>query len=144
MAFTDRVVQYPNRYILEDEDGNQTGPYTLIRDEGEVTEAGTLLNAEGLTENVEEVARGIDPEFVTASAATGSVGSGAYKNAAVTLTPPAGKTLVGVAGLHINGTNSSWCQMIGFYVSGNEVHIQFKNLYSGSVNWTIDATGIYI
>lgn len=45
MAFINRVVEYPNRYLLEDEHGVQTGPYTLIRDEGTVTEAGTPVNA---------------------------------------------------------------------------------------------------
>ena len=144
MAFTDRVVEYPNRYILEDENGVQTGPYTLIRDEGVITDPGTLLDAQNLTDEINALIAAKMPVVVTESAATGNVGSQAYKNAVITLTPPAGKTLAGVVGLHVNGTNSSWCQMIGFYISGNDVHMQFKNLYSGSVNWTIDASGICI
>lgn len=52
MAFTDRVVQYPNRYLLEDTGGTQTGPYTLIRDEGTITDAGTPLNATNLNAEI--------------------------------------------------------------------------------------------
>lgn len=52
MAFTDRVVEYPNRYLLEDENGVQTGPYTLIRDEGTVTAEGTPLNAANLNAEI--------------------------------------------------------------------------------------------
>lgn len=48
MAFKDRVVQYPNRFLLTDGEGNITGPYTLTRDEGEIEEPGTLLNANNL------------------------------------------------------------------------------------------------
>lgn len=48
MAFKDRVVQYPNRFLLTDGEGNITGPYTLTRDEGEIEEPGTLLNANTL------------------------------------------------------------------------------------------------
>lgn len=48
MAFKDRVVQYPNRFLLTDGEGNITGPYTLTRDEGEVEEPGSLLNANTL------------------------------------------------------------------------------------------------
>ena len=52
MAFVDRVVQYPNRYLLEDGGGVQTGPYFLIRDEGTVTEAGTAINATNLNAEI--------------------------------------------------------------------------------------------
>ena len=144
MALVDRVVEYPNRYILEDENGVQTGPYTLIRDPGTVTEAGTLLNAQNLTDEINALINAKLPVVVNNSAATGSVGSGSYKNAVVTITPPAGKSLAGITGIHVTGTNSSWCQFIGFYVDGNDVHVQFKNLYSGSINWTIEAFGICI
>lgn len=52
MAFVDRVVQYPNRYLLEDGGGVQTGPYTLIRDEGTITESGTALTASNLNAEI--------------------------------------------------------------------------------------------
>ena len=55
MAFVDRVVEYPNRYVFEDSGGAQTGPYTLIRDEGAVTEAGTLLNADNLNAGILDI-----------------------------------------------------------------------------------------
>lgn len=57
MAFIDRVVEYPNRYLLEDGGGVQTGPYTLIRDEGTITEAGTPVNATNLNT---EIAAAVD------------------------------------------------------------------------------------
>lgn len=52
MAFVDRIVDYPNRFTLTDSNNNVTGPYTLTRDEGEVTTVGTLLNASNLNTEV--------------------------------------------------------------------------------------------
>lgn len=49
MAFVDRVVDYPGRFILKDANsGTVFGTYDLVRDEGTVHEAGTLLNANNL------------------------------------------------------------------------------------------------
>ena len=73
MAFVDRQVEYPNRYFLVDEDGNETGPYTLVRDEGEIVEEGTPLTAENLNTEISETAQ---------AAAAASV---ARLNAALTL-----------------------------------------------------------
>jgi hypothetical protein len=56
MAFTDRQVEYPNRFYLTDENGNQTGPFTLTRAEGEVIEEGTPLTAENLNTEISETA----------------------------------------------------------------------------------------
>jgi hypothetical protein len=56
MAFTDRQVEYPNRFYLTDENGNQTGPFTLTRAEGEVIEEGTPLSAENLNTEISEAA----------------------------------------------------------------------------------------
>lgn len=56
MAFVDRQVEYPNRYYLIDENGDQTGPFTLVRDEGEVVEEGTPLTAENLNSEISETA----------------------------------------------------------------------------------------
>lgn len=53
MAFVDRLVEYPNRFLLDDTNGTQTGPYTLIRDEGTVTEEGTPLNAANLNSEIQ-------------------------------------------------------------------------------------------
>ena len=55
MAFIDREVEFPNRYFLEDENGGRTGPFTLVRDEGTVTEEGTLLNADNLNREIESI-----------------------------------------------------------------------------------------
>ncbi len=55
MALKNRLVEYPNRYILRDEAGNETGPYYLIRDEGEVEEPGTPLNAENIAAEIKDV-----------------------------------------------------------------------------------------
>lgn len=93
MAFVDRVVQYPNRYDLIDTNGNNgvsvngetlvinTGPYTLSRNEGTVTTAGTELNALNLTQNVDEIATA---HFDSGKTAAISVASGAYADVAVT------------------------------------------------------------
>ena len=93
MGFVDRVVQYPNRVDLVDTDGNHgysvsgetliinTGPYTLTRNEGTVTEAGTLLNALNLTENVDEIATS---HFDSGKTAAVTVAAGAYADTTVT------------------------------------------------------------
>ena len=57
MAFIDRQVEYPNRYYLVDENGDQTGPFTLVRDEGEIVEEGTPLTAENLNSEISETAQ---------------------------------------------------------------------------------------
>ncbi len=93
MAFVDRVVQYPNRYDLVDTDGNNgfsvqgetlvinTGPYTLTRNEGTVTEAGTLLNALNLTDNVDEIATS---HFDSGKTAGIEVAAGGYADITIT------------------------------------------------------------
>jgi len=49
MAFTDRIVDYPGRFVLTDADSGTTlGTYDMTRDEGTVYQAGTLLNANNL------------------------------------------------------------------------------------------------
>lgn len=52
MAFIDRIVEYPGRYKLIDDEGNVLGVYTLERQEGEVSEEGTPLNATNLNTNI--------------------------------------------------------------------------------------------
>lgn len=49
MAFVDRIVDYPGRFILKDANsGTVFGTYDLVRDEGTIHEPGTLLNANNL------------------------------------------------------------------------------------------------
>ena len=55
MAFKDRIVQYPGRVKLIDPDTSVEIVRDIVRDEGIVTEAGTLLNAANLTANVNEL-----------------------------------------------------------------------------------------
>lgn len=57
MAFVGRVVEFPNRITLKDENGNVLGPYTLEFSEGEVTEEGTPLTAENLNSEIEQIAK---------------------------------------------------------------------------------------
>lgn len=54
MALKNRLVEYPNRYKLVDENGTETGPYTLVRDEGAVEEEGTPLTAENIAAAIQE------------------------------------------------------------------------------------------
>lgn len=49
--FSDRLVEYPGRYLLTDSSGTST-EYTLTRDEGEVTEEGTELTADNIEEGI--------------------------------------------------------------------------------------------
>lgn len=49
MAFIDRIVEHPGRYILTNADtGVQLGTFDLVRAEGDVYTDGTLLNANNL------------------------------------------------------------------------------------------------
>lgn len=52
--FTDRVVEYPNRYRLTDSAGTTT-QYTITRDEGDVTTAGTELTADNIESGIKSV-----------------------------------------------------------------------------------------
>lgn len=56
MAFENRVVEFPNRYTLTDASGNASTVY-LESSPGEVTQEGTLLNAENLNAEVESIAQ---------------------------------------------------------------------------------------
>ena len=48
MALTDRIVEYPGRVVLTAVTG-ETDTYDMTRAEGQVTQEGTQLNAENLT-----------------------------------------------------------------------------------------------
>lgn len=85
MALTDRIVQYPNRYIFEDTNGVQTGPYTLIRDEGNVTEPGTLMSAAELTAGINSIIASVIQSGEISSI---SVTSGAYVDKSVNFDTP--------------------------------------------------------
>lgn len=62
MALKNRLVEHPNRYILRDNDGNEIGPYFLIRDEGTIEEEGTPLNAENITDAIiEKIDEAMEP-----------------------------------------------------------------------------------
>ena len=56
MSFEDRLVEYPNRYTMTDASGNTSTVY-LDPDPGEVTQEGTMLNAENLNAEVESIAQ---------------------------------------------------------------------------------------
>ena len=81
---------------------------------------------------------------VSKSGSTGSISAGSYKNLSLTPTAPTGKSLVGCVGVHMEGTNSSYCQLIGYYVNGTDVHVQMKNTSSGSVTWTCTVDALYV
>lgn len=55
MAFENRIVEFPNRVTLTDENGTVKGTYTITRNEGTVTQEGTPLTAENLNEEIAEV-----------------------------------------------------------------------------------------
>lgn len=56
MAFENRIVEYPDRVTLTDSSGTVTGPYTITRDEGTVTQEGTPLTADNLNAEIAEAA----------------------------------------------------------------------------------------
>ena len=75
MAFIDRIVEHPGRYILTNVDtGVQLGTFDLVRAEGEVTTPGTLLNAANLNTQT-QLDNTVQNLFETAGMA-----SGAYQN----------------------------------------------------------------
>lgn len=109
MALTDRVVQYPNRYILEDTGGVQTGPYTLIRDEGIVTEPGTLMSAAELTAGIKSIIASVVQSGEISST---SVTSGAYVDKSVNFDTPfasAPRVVVGFKSTSTAGTFGRCC-----------------------------------
>ena len=75
MAFIDRIVEYPGRYILTNVDtGVQLGTFDLVRAEGEVYTDGTLLNANNL--NTQTQLDGTVEDLFTAAGMT----AGTYQN----------------------------------------------------------------
>lgn len=50
--FENRIVEFPGRIKLRDGTGTETGPFTVVRDEGEVTEEGTAISAENLNSEI--------------------------------------------------------------------------------------------
>lgn len=139
MAFVDRVVEYPNRYYLEDGNGVQTGPYTLIRDEGNVTTAGTLLNAANLTSNVKETIATYKPIVVVTSvqlnsvtlAANGYTSTDQTKDVSASI--PAGYSLLFPVFRSVGGNNLNM-YYLGF--SGSTVYYRVKNFGSSSITAT--------
>lgn len=147
MAFIDRIVEFPNRYYLEDTDGVQTGPYTLVRAEGTVDEEGTLLNAEGLTSNIIEIIKS-QLEVVHGSTTRATVSANTFYTETITLTAPTGKTLIGVAGFRVvspTGGNGSHAKVQSAYVSGaNTITVTYTNDGTGGTNWTTHVYGLYV
>ena len=75
MAFIDRIVEHPGRYILTNVDtGVQLGTFDLVRAEGEVYTDGTLLNANNL--NTQTQLDGTVEDLFTAAGMT----AGTYQN----------------------------------------------------------------
>lgn len=71
MAFIDRVVEYPGRYILTNaETGIELGTFDLVRAEGEVYTDGTLLNANNLNTQT-QVDSALETLFETAGMSAG-------------------------------------------------------------------------
>ena len=81
-------------------------------------------------------------ETSTKSASTGSFTG--YLNVPITPTVPHNKTLFAVAGIHVTGNGSSNSQLIGFYIDGNDIHVQLKNTSSTSYTWSVEAVGVYM
>lgn len=73
MAFTDRIVEYPGRVKMTPVSG-QTNVYDMTREEGDVYEDGTLLNAANLNTQT-QLDNTVQNLFETAGMA-----SGAYQN----------------------------------------------------------------
>lgn len=66
MPFEDRLVEYPNRYTMTDASGNTSTVY-LDPDPGEVTQEGTMLNAENLNAEVESIAQNATGDYSDAN-----------------------------------------------------------------------------
>lgn len=147
MAFVDRIVDYPNRYYLEDSSGTLTGPYTLVRDPGEIYAEGTLLNAENLTSNIVELIKN-QIEVVQGSTTRSTVAANTYYTETITLTAPAGKTLIGLAGFRVmspQGGNASHAKVQTAYKSGtNAITVTYTNDGTAGTNWTTYVWGLYV
>ena len=149
MAFVDRVVQYPNRYIFTDENGNDTGPYTLVRDEGTVTEAGTLLNAQNLTDEITALVGASMLAESVVLADDFSVTHGSYNNSSGSVTK-AGYTPIGIVGMRTQnatngGTYNTWVCLHSFYLIGTTVYFTVRNVHTSTdAKIKVTATVLYV
>ena len=145
MAFVDRIVEHPGRFRLTQVDDDV---FDLTREEGEVTEAGTPLDAEHLNG---EIADGVisrlvkdkvfkDNVSIAPSATSGTLNIVATK---------AGFTPIAVAGLRItngstDGTHGDSCTAFAWDINGNNVAVAVKNNHAQTAVIKVTATVLYI
>lgn len=151
MAFVDRIVEYPNRYNLIDGNGDTFGTYTLERAEGEITEAGTLLNAANLNSGIVDVVA--ESDFIVAETVeiidglTVNAGNYATTSKSVAKT---GYTPIGIVGVHLEnatsgGTYNTYCFTHSFYLSGSTAYFTLRNIHaSTNAKVKLSVTVLYV
>ncbi len=145
MAFIDRIVEYPNRYLLEDTGGTQTGPYTLIRDEGTIYDEGTPLNAANLNGEISNALSNFDIDNsgnvhvrnVQCGLASEAVGANATISMNITFSP----AFTGVPYVNVTPLTSSptaWTVSVAsITTTGCTIWLKNNNAssYTAKVNW---------
>ncbi len=121
----DRVVEFPNRYDLVDNNGNTFGTYTLTRNEGEIVREGTPLNAANLNPAVIIYSNTIrvDPDIPGVINAQ--------------LSPPTGKTAIGVIGISTAGFGKDGVHITDFYIQDNHLKLEYYDTGDEDFDWTI-------
>ena len=145
MAFVDRIVEHPGRFRLTQVDDDV---FDLTREEGEVTEAGTPLDAEHFNN---EIAYGVISRFVTGTVVKDnvSIATGATSGTLNIDATRAGYTPIAVAGLRITngstgGTHGDSCTSFAWYINGNNVAVAVKNNHAQTAVIKVTATVLYI
>ena len=111
MQFRDRIAQYPNRVrLIEVATGEET-VYDIIRDEGDITDEGTSLNAD----NLNAITSDLQNELLSAR--------------------PIGEWRSGIGNIARNG--SGWNNL----TSGLRFNCFLNGTYLGNRNWRIQGSG---
>lgn len=147
MAFVDRLVEYPNRVLLEDTHGTQTGPYTMIRDEGTVTEEGTPLNAANLNSEIQSAVDDATQAFevdnslnvhirnLQAGVSSGNVAANTNVKRHITFATPFTNPPYVLATLKENAPNTGWVTVHNVTTTGFDLWIRRTGAYTTVVYW---------
>lgn len=139
MAFIDRVVEHPGRYILTNaETGIELGTFDLVRAEGDVYTDGTLLNANNL--NTQTQLDGSVEDLFTAAGMTGGTYQNEMSDALGFLIGKDAEAYVTEYGTKQGGTGNNWWS----YRKWSNGTIELFGVASASgVAGTLWSNGIY-
>ncbi len=150
MAFVDRIVEHPGRFMLTDvSNGEVLGTFDLVRAEGTITEEGTPLTAANLNTEIAGMAR-----EETQDAFIVKEYSYSYTNLAVdgvlsitgsmfkTVTP-SGYTPIGIRRASSGHVSGAITAMLAYNTGSNPV-LNIKNTHTAVISGTAAVSIIYV